>query len=62
MTQQQPATEPLSKETQDCIQACMACHGVCEETMSACLQTGGDAHVRPNKYTNLAAPRRLAAN
>ncbi|NEC50450.1 four-helix bundle copper-binding protein [Actinospica acidiphila] len=46
MTQQQPATEPLSTEMQDCIQACMACHGVCEEAMSACLQRGGEAQTR----------------
>ena len=47
MTQQQPVTtEPMSKEMQDCVQACMACHGVCEETMSSCLQMGGQAQMR----------------
>lgn len=47
MTQQQPITaEPMSREAQDCVQACMACHGVCEETMSSCLQMGGQAQMR----------------
>lgn len=41
MTQQQPTTEPMSRQTQDCVRACMSCHGVCEETMSSCLRRGG---------------------
>ncbi|MBB4714770.1 four-helix bundle copper-binding protein [Streptomyces luteogriseus] len=45
---QQPATTttPLSKEMQDCVQACMTCHSVCEETMSSCLQMGGPAQMQ----------------
>ncbi|MFF1277992.1 four-helix bundle copper-binding protein [Streptomyces marokkonensis] len=46
MTQQQPATEPMSQEMQDCVHACMSCHGVCEETMSSCLQMGGQARMQ----------------
>ncbi|GGX17209.1 ferredoxin [Streptomyces malachitofuscus] len=46
MTQQQPtAMEPMSRQMQDCVQACMACHTVCEETMSSCLHMGGEARM-----------------
>ncbi|MDT0406020.1 four-helix bundle copper-binding protein [Streptomyces edwardsiae] len=46
MTQQQPATvEPMSQDMRDCIDACMACHGVCEETMSSCLRQGDRARM-----------------
>ncbi|MFF4502482.1 four-helix bundle copper-binding protein [Streptomyces sp. NPDC001401] len=40
MTQTGPMTA-MSKEMQDCVQACMSCHAVCEETMSSCMQMGG---------------------
>ncbi|WP_326753078.1 four-helix bundle copper-binding protein [Streptomyces hirsutus] len=43
MTQQSAAATPMSKEMQDCVQACMACHSTCEETMSSCLRMGGQA-------------------
>jgi hypothetical protein len=42
----QPTTTELSKEMQDCIEACMACHGACEETMSSCMQKGGQAQMQ----------------
>ncbi|MFJ9659869.1 four-helix bundle copper-binding protein [Streptomyces griseoflavus] len=42
---QQPTMEPMSRETQDCVAACMSCHSVCEETMSSCLQAGGEARM-----------------
>jgi hypothetical protein len=31
----------MSKEMQECVEACLACHNICEETMSYCLQQGG---------------------
>ncbi|MFJ6215917.1 four-helix bundle copper-binding protein [Streptomyces sp. NPDC092296] len=31
----------MSKEMQECVEACLACHSMCEETMSYCLQQGG---------------------
>ncbi len=43
MTQQQPTMEPMSRQMQECVQACMDCHAVCEETMSSCLHMGGEA-------------------
>ncbi|MGW0766457.1 four-helix bundle copper-binding protein [Streptomyces sp. NPDC002676] len=43
----QPGTmTPMSKQMQDCVDACMNCHGVCEETMSSCLQMGGQAQMQ----------------
>ncbi|MBD0417616.1 four-helix bundle copper-binding protein [Streptomyces sp. TRM S81-3] len=41
----QPTTA-MSKEMQDCVDACMSCHTVCEETMSICLQRGGQAQTQ----------------
>ncbi|MGA5355313.1 four-helix bundle copper-binding protein [Streptomyces thermodiastaticus] len=47
MTHTQPGTAPaLSKEMQDCVEACMNCHTVCEEAMSSCLQRGGQAQMQ----------------
>lgn len=46
MTQQSAAATPMSKEMQDCVQACMSCHGVCEETMSACLHQGDQTQMQ----------------
>lgn len=38
----QPGTmTPMSKQMQDCVSACMACHSTCEETMSSCMSMGG---------------------
>ena len=31
----------MSKQMQECVEACLACHSTCEETMSYCLQQGG---------------------
>ncbi|AXI76626.1 four-helix bundle copper-binding protein [Peterkaempfera bronchialis] len=31
----------MSKEMQECVDMCLACHSICEETMSYCLQQGG---------------------
>ncbi|WP_324783121.1 four-helix bundle copper-binding protein [Streptomyces sp. H51] len=43
----QPGTAgAMSKEMQDCVEACMACHSVCEETMSSCMQMGGQAQMQ----------------
>lgn len=42
MTQQQTGNMTvMSKEMRDCVNACMTCHSVCEETMSSCIQAGG---------------------
>lgn len=36
----------MSKETQDCVAACMECHSVCEETMSSVMRMGGQAQMQ----------------
>ncbi|MCX4649268.1 MULTISPECIES: four-helix bundle copper-binding protein [Streptomyces] len=36
----------MSKEMQDCVAACMSCHSVCEETMSSCMQMGGQPQMQ----------------
>ena len=42
----QPGTmTAMSKEMQDCVQACMSCHTICEETMSSCMQMGGQGQM-----------------
>jgi hypothetical protein len=47
MTTQQPgAVTPMTKQMQDCVEACMACHSMCEETMSSCLQMGGQSQMQ----------------
>ncbi|MFD6324563.1 four-helix bundle copper-binding protein [Streptomyces sp. NPDC058442] len=46
MTQQSAAATPMSKEMQDCVNACMSCHSICEETMSSCLQMTDQAPTR----------------
>ncbi|WP_128374490.1 four-helix bundle copper-binding protein [Streptomyces cavernae] len=47
MTTQQPkAMAPMTKKMQECIDACMTCHSMCEETMSSCLQMGGQAQMQ----------------
>ena len=45
MTQTGPAAA-MSKEMQDCVEACMSCHSMCEETMSSCMQMGGQGQMR----------------
>jgi hypothetical protein len=43
----QPGTMPaMSKEMQDCVDACMSCHAICEETMSSCMQMGGQPQMQ----------------
>lgn len=37
----------MSQEMQDCISHCMTCHAVCLETITHCLQMGGE-HARPD--------------
>lgn len=37
----------MSQEMQDCISNCMTCHAVCLETITHCLQMGGE-HASPN--------------
>ncbi|MET7637815.1 four-helix bundle copper-binding protein [Streptomyces sp. NPDC005438] len=32
---------PMTKEMKECMEACMACHTMCEETMTYCLQMSG---------------------
>ncbi|WP_055591302.1 four-helix bundle copper-binding protein [Peterkaempfera griseoplana] len=39
--QQTGGTTRMSKEMQECVDACLACHNICEETISHCLQQGG---------------------
>ncbi|BBC33707.1 uncharacterized protein SGFS_050010 [Streptomyces graminofaciens] len=47
MKQQQAGTmSTMSKEMQDCIDACMTAHRLCEETMSHCMQKGGQAQMQ----------------
>ncbi|WP_405490106.1 four-helix bundle copper-binding protein [Streptomyces sp. NBC_00096] len=43
---QQSALAPLSKTMQEAIEACMSCHAVCEEAMSACMSGGGQAQMQ----------------
>jgi hypothetical protein len=31
----------MTRAMQDCVEACMSCHTVCEETMSSCMTMGG---------------------
>ncbi|MDX6328739.1 MAG: hypothetical protein QOI83_1122 [Streptomycetaceae bacterium] len=38
---QQGQMAAMSKEMQRCVEACMACHTMCEQTMSSTLQMGG---------------------
>ncbi|GAA3145795.1 four-helix bundle copper-binding protein [Streptomyces rameus] len=40
MTQSQMTPAP-TQQMQECIEACMSCHSMCEETMSSCMQKGG---------------------
>ncbi|MEU0058693.1 four-helix bundle copper-binding protein [Streptomyces sp. NPDC006334] len=43
----QPGTMPaMSKEMRDCLDACMVCHNMCEETMNSCMQMGGQAQMQ----------------
>src|SRR5438067_2253729 len=35
------ATTQISPSMRDCIQRCTACHNVCTETITYCLQQGG---------------------
>jgi hypothetical protein len=38
----QPGTaNTMSSRMQDCVEACMSCHSMCEETMSSCMQMDG---------------------
>lgn len=34
--------QQMSQEMQDCISNCMTCHAVCLETISHCLEMGGE--------------------
>lgn len=40
----------MSEEMQQCVQACLDCHRICLETVTYCLQMGGEhadpAHIR----------------
>ncbi|EST26373.1 four-helix bundle copper-binding protein [Streptomyces roseochromogenus] len=43
----QPGTmTPMTQQMQDCVNACMAAHTMCEETMSTCMQKGGQAQMQ----------------
>lgn len=44
--QQTGSMTTMSKEMQDCVQACLSCHTMCEETMSSCMQLGGQAQMQ----------------
>jgi hypothetical protein len=37
---------PMSKAMQDCVDACMSCHTMCEETMSSCMSMGSGGQDR----------------
>ncbi|MFE9901734.1 four-helix bundle copper-binding protein [Streptomyces achromogenes] len=43
---QSPAVPALTQQMQDCIAACMDCHSICEETMSSCMQKGGQQQMQ----------------
>lgn len=43
---QPTSVPPMSKEMQDCVEACMSCHSICEETMSSCMQMGGQPQMQ----------------
>ncbi|MGW3725454.1 four-helix bundle copper-binding protein [Streptomyces sp. NPDC000851] len=36
----------MSKQMQDCIDACMSSHSICEETMNSVMQMGGQAQMQ----------------
>jgi hypothetical protein len=36
----------LTQQMQECIDACMESHNICEETMSSCMQQGGPAQMQ----------------
>lgn len=36
----------ISQEMRDCIQECQSCHSICLESVTHCLQMGGE-HARP---------------
>jgi hypothetical protein len=43
----QPGTmTPMSKEMQDCVEACMTAHTMCEEAMSSCMHMGGQTQMQ----------------
>ncbi|MGW2649597.1 four-helix bundle copper-binding protein [Streptomyces sp. NPDC001393] len=43
----QPGTmTPMTQQMQDCVNACMSAHTMCEETMSSCMQRGGQAQMQ----------------
>ncbi|MFF7748930.1 four-helix bundle copper-binding protein [Streptomyces sp. NPDC007971] len=43
----QPGTmTAMTKQMQECVEAWMNCHTVCEETMSSCMQMGGQAQMQ----------------
>ncbi|MFE5405864.1 four-helix bundle copper-binding protein [Streptomyces sp. NPDC056580] len=37
---------PMSKQMQDCVEACMTAHTMCEEAMSSCLHMGGQPQMQ----------------
>lgn len=45
--------EQMSKEMQRCVDACLACYSMCEETINHCLQKGG-------RHTDSSIMRALA--
>ncbi|MET7391233.1 four-helix bundle copper-binding protein [Streptomyces sp. NPDC005529] len=43
----QPGTmNAMSQQMQDCVEACLSCHSMCEETMSSCMNMGGQAQMQ----------------
>jgi hypothetical protein len=43
---QSPTMPALTRQMQECIEACMNCHSICEETMSSCMQQGGQQQMQ----------------
>ncbi|MGV4984227.1 four-helix bundle copper-binding protein [Streptomyces sp. NPDC001709] len=42
----QPTMAPMTQQMQECVDACMTAHSMCEETMSSCMQMGGQVQMR----------------
>ena len=45
--QQHTTASTVSREVQECIEACLRCHGICLQTVAHCLEMGG-RHAEPS--------------
>ncbi|MEU8973034.1 four-helix bundle copper-binding protein [Streptomyces monashensis] len=46
MTQSGMTMKPMTQQMQECVDACMTAHRLCEETMSSCMQMGGQVQMK----------------